>query len=81
LWDEAVDQFKGEKVALPLTDHGFNRLGEAAANLVANHKCATCNFHSVDAVAWGKESFQIGVNAYKGIPQHQKPTAEYLKAH
>ena len=49
LWDEGVDQFKGEKVALPLTDHGFNRLGAEAANLVANFKCATCNFHSVDA--------------------------------
>ena len=27
LWDEAVDQYNGEKVALPLTDKGFNRLG------------------------------------------------------
>ena len=82
LWDEAVDQYKGEKVALPLTDHGFNRLGTEAARLVANFKCATnCNFHSLDARAWGTESFHIGKNAYHGIVKGHKPTDEYLQIH
>jgi hypothetical protein len=48
LWDEAVNQYKGEKVELPLTAHGFKRLEDEAAHLIANHKCASCNFNSFD---------------------------------